>query len=195
VATLVACGAHDPAPASSVAALGDSITEGMSAAYGYPELLPIWRDVPVHNLGVRGQTTAQMLARVPAVVATGPLPQVVIVLGGTNDVGRDWPTETSMRHLHLIVQGLRGAGREPVLVCPPPAGKLPLEPLRALGQAVRAYSREHGLRVVDPWPVLEDRERPGWLRPELTRDQLHPNERGQFLLAREIARTLGWVEP
>jgi lysophospholipase L1-like esterase len=193
-ALFASCGRTPPEP-ESIAALGDSITQGYGARYAYPELLRIWRPVAVHNLGTRGDTTADMLLRLPAVFATGPLPQTVVVMGGTNDIGRGWPMETSVRNLRQITRTLRETGREPLVVLPTPAGKLPREPLLALCRGLRASARRDGVPFVDPWPAMEDPRRPGSLQSDLTDDQLHPNERGQYVLARQIARRLGWSAP
>lgn len=179
----------------SIAVLGDSITAGYRTADAYPERLRTWRRVPVHNLGVAGDTTEGMLRRLPEVLATGPTPQVVIVLGGTNDVAHGWPATRTMANLDAITRAVRDAGRQPVLVCPPPAGALPEPALRSLRLAIREYASRNGVRAVDPWPALEDRTRPGHMRPELALDGVHPNARGQLVLAQEVARALGWASP
>src|SRR5258705_182051 len=70
---------------AAVAAVGDSITVRYRLSYSYPDLLGRWRGIPVHNFGVSGDTTAQMLDRLPEVLESGPLPQVVVIMGGTND--------------------------------------------------------------------------------------------------------------
>jgi acyl-CoA thioesterase I len=179
----------------SVAALGDSLTSRYRLKYSYPDLLGAWRGIPVHNLGVSGDTTAQLRERLAAVLETGPTPQVVIVLGGTNDIARGLPVEAALRNLQRIAQGLREAGRQTVLVIPPPSGAFHLDSIRALRAGLRDYCRREGIILVDPWPAMEDPARPGWMRPELALDPLHPNEQGQFILAQEISRALGWPCP
>lgn len=179
----------------SIAAMGDSITAGYRSEDAYPERLGAWRGVPVHNFGKAGDTTEGMLSRLPALLATGPTPQVVFVMGGTNDIGRGWPTARTMASLDAIVRQVREAGRQPVLVCPPPAGVLPELAQRSLRHAIREYASRSGVRAVDPWDALEDRTRPGRMRAELAMDGLHPSAHGQLVLAREIARGLGWAIP
>jgi acyl-CoA thioesterase-1 len=191
---LAAC-ARAPKDVGSVAALGDSITARYRLKYSYPDLLYAWRGIRVYNFGVSADTTAQMRERLPALLQTGPTPQVVIVLGGTNDVARGLPVEEALRNLQLIAQDLRKAGRQPVLVAPPPSGAFQLHSIQALRAGLRDYTRREGIVLVDPWPAMEDPARPGWLRPELALDTLHPNEQGQFILAREISRALGWPSP
>jgi acyl-CoA thioesterase I len=187
--------ARGPAREASIAALGDSITAGYRTDGAYPERLGAWRAVPVHNFGKVGDTTEGMLRRLPALLETGPTPQVVIVMGGTNDIGRGWPADRTLANLDTIVRQLREAGRQPVLVCPPPAGVLPELAQRSLRHAIRDYASRSGVRAVDPWDALEDRTRPGRMRAELAMDGLHPNAHGQLVLAREIARGLGWKTP
>jgi lysophospholipase L1-like esterase len=180
---------------ASIAALGDSITAGYRTEDAYPEQLGRWRGVPVHNFGKAGDTTEGMLRRLPALLATGPTPQVVLVMGGTNDIGRGWPAARTLANLDAIVRQVRAAGRQPVLVCPPPAGVLPEMAQRSLRHAIREYASRMGVRALDPWDALEDRARPGRMRAELAMDGLHPNAQGQLVLAREIARGLAWPMP
>jgi lysophospholipase L1-like esterase len=188
---LTACG-RESRHEASIAALGDSITAGYRIPGAYPERLGQWRGVPVHNFGVAGDTTEGMLRRLPDVLASGPTPQLVIVMGGTNDVAQGWSAERTLGNLDAITRALRDAGREPVLVCPPPSGALPEPPQRALRLAIREYASRTQVRVIDPWDALEDRSHPGRTRPELALDGVHPNEMGQRALARAIADGLGW---
>ena len=182
----------DPA---SLAALGDSITARYRLSYSYPDLLGRWREVPVRNFGVSGDTTAQMLDRLAEVLDSGPTPQVVVIMGGTNDIARGMPVDGALRNLQTIAERVRDSGRRPVLVCPPPSGAFHLERAQALRAGLRDYARATGITFVDPWPAMEDQSRPGWSRPELALDVLHPNEQGQYVLAEQIARALGWPVP
>ena len=180
---------------ASMAAVGDSITARYRLAYSYPDLLGRWRGIPVRNFGASGDTTAQMLDRLPEVLGSGPLPQVVVIMGGTNDIARGMPVETALRNLQTIAERVRDSGRRAVLVCPPPTGAFQLERAQALRAGLRDYARAQGITFVDPWPAMEDPARPGWSRPELALDVLHPNEQGQCVLAEQIARALGWPVP
>jgi acyl-CoA thioesterase I len=195
VALAMACGGGPARGEGSIAALGDSNTAGYRIPGAYPELLGRWRAVPAHNFGVAGDTTEGMLRRLPEVLASGPTPQIVIVMGGTNDIAYGWPAERSLGNLDAITRAVRDAQREPVLVCPPPAGALPEPAQRALRLAIREYARREGVRVIDPWDALEDRSHPGRTRPELALDGVHPNQAGQRALARAIALGLGWAVP
>jgi lysophospholipase L1-like esterase len=144
---------------------------------------------------VSGDTTAQMLDRLPEVFDSGPTPQVVVILGGTNDIARGMPVEGALRNLQTIAERVRDSRRRPVLVCPPPSGAFRLDRAEALCAGLRDYARAQGFAFVDPRPAMEDPERRGYLRSELALDVLHPNEQGQYVLAEQIARALGWPVP
>jgi len=190
----VACPRPRADPAS-VAALGDSITARYRLSYSYPDLLGRWRGIPVHNFGVSGDTTAQMLDRLADVLDSGPTPQVVVILGGTNDIARGMPVAGALRNLQTIAERVRDSGRRPVLVCPPPSGAFRLDRAEALCAGLRDYARAQRFAFVDPRPAMEDPARRGWTRPEQALDVLHPNEQGQYVLAEQIARVLGWRVP
>lgn len=190
----MACARASDNPAS-VAALGDSLTARYRLPFSYPDLLARWRGIPVHNFGVSGNTTAQMLERLDEVLASGPTPQVVVILGGTNDIARGMPVEDALANLRTIAEKVRDSGRRPVLVCPPPSGSFQRERAEALRAGLRDYARGQGFVFVDPWPAMEDPARRGWARPELALDVLHPNERGQYVIAEQIALALGWPVP
>jgi len=144
---------------------------------------------------VSGDTTAQMLDRLADVLDSGPTPQVVVIMGGTNDIARGMPVDGALRNLQTIAERVRDSGRRPVLVCPPPSGAFHLDRAMALRAGLHEYARAQRITFVDPWPAMEDRSRPGWSRPELALDVLHPNEQGQYVLAEQIARALGWPVP
>jgi lysophospholipase L1-like esterase len=193
-ALMMACARASDGPAS-LAALGDSLTARYRLSFSYPDLLARWRGIPVHNFGVSGNTTAQMLERLDEVLASGPAPQVVVILGGTNDIARGMPVEGALANLRTIAEKVRDSGRRPVLVCPPPSGSFQRERAEALRAGLRDYARGQGFVFVDPWPAMEDPARRGWARPELALDVLHPNERGQYVIAEQIALALGWPVP
>jgi lysophospholipase L1-like esterase len=118
-----------------------------------------------------------------------------VILGGTNDIARGMPVEEALRNLQTIAERVRDTGRRAVLVCPPPTGAFRLDRAQALRAGLRDYARAQDIVFVDPWPAMEDPARRGWSRPELALDVLHPNEQGQYVLAEQIARALGWPVP
>lgn len=184
-----------PLPASSLVAVGDSITAGSRAPIAWPALVSVWREMPVYNQGVAGNTTAQMLARFGDVLATGG--QTVAIMGGTNDCKLGWPTSQSVGNVDAMVAQAQGAGRAVVLVGPLPRANttsagLPFAPcLLSLRAGLRGYAKSHRLAFVDPWALFGGLN----IKLELYEDGTHPDARGAFLLARLFAQTLGWGFP
>ena len=67
----------------------------------------------VNNFGVEGETTAEILERLPDVLASDPLG--VFIMGGANDILQGLTPEQTMQNLTVMVRQLRGAG-VPVVV-------------------------------------------------------------------------------
>ena len=85
--------------------LGDSLTQGWS--------------FPRANLGIHGQTSAQMLARFPAQIPNHNY-RKLFILAGTNDTLLNIPPETTIANLTAMVAQAREAHIEPILAEIPP---------------------------------------------------------------------------
>jgi lysophospholipase L1-like esterase len=89
-----------------VSMLGDSLT-----FHGdWAELLGCEH---VNNFGVEGETTAEILARLPDVLASDPLG--VFIMGGANDILQGLTPQQTTQNLTMMVRQLIGA-RVPVFV-------------------------------------------------------------------------------
>jgi lysophospholipase L1-like esterase len=62
----------------------------------------------VNNFGVEGETTAEMLERLPDVLASDPLG--VFIMGGANDILQGLTPAQTMQNLAVMVRQLREAG-------------------------------------------------------------------------------------
>jgi acyl-CoA thioesterase-1 len=165
-------------PGRTIVCLGDSITAGVGAGPGeaYPELLAARLGTEVINAGVSGETAAQGLARVDAVLAENPW-LVVVELGG-NDILHQVPPEQTERSLRGILDRLLAARVVPVLIemDAPFAGRY-RDVYERLGD-------EYRVPVVDGavGEILRDRS--------LKSDEIHPNARGQKVLADAVAEMI-----
>jgi lysophospholipase L1-like esterase len=84
-----------------VSMLGDSLT-----FHGdWAELLGCEH---VNNFGVEGETTAEILQRLPTVLAADPLG--VFIMGGANDILQGLTPQQTTQNLTAMVRQLRGAG-------------------------------------------------------------------------------------
>jgi lysophospholipase L1-like esterase len=163
---------------------GDSITDSWNLATFFP-------GKPYLNRGVSGQTTPQMLVRFrPDVIDLKPA--VVLILAGTNDIaGNTGPTtlEAIEGNLTSMVELAKVNGIQPVLCSVLPAydypwhpGQEPAEKIIALNAWMKSYAAQHDLIYLDYFPALED-SRHG-MRPELSRDGVHPNAAGYAIMQR-----------
>jgi acyl-CoA thioesterase I len=105
VSLCIMTGCHMIKADPHVAFLGDSITQG----WYYPTV----------NLGVHGNTTAQMLARYPRLIH-GQGYKTVVILGGTNDVLLGINPDETIQNLEKISQLTLQEHAEPILCEVPP---------------------------------------------------------------------------
>lgn len=169
-----------------VACLGDSLT-----AYGFPDVLAKQLAVPVVNHGHDGISTADALRRLPEVLADRP--QVVVVELGGHDFLRRRGRQATRANLEQIITQCRSQGAEVVLM-EIPRGAVN-DPFRGLE---RELVRKYDLELVADTPIRylvfgSPFAPPGmWLRQDrhLSDDGLHPNARGNEVLADFVAATL-----
>ncbi len=167
---------------------------------------------PVHELlgggiydrGVGGDTSGEMLARLPAIVL--PLnPSKVFIMVGTNDIqagvgtdatihnlkeafrllhenGRSNGTDTRIYLLSVIPVNERGEGDAVSGV-----GIRTNAAIRRLNERYEALCKECGCEFVNVYPLLE---RDGSLPDEFSADGLHPNIKGYLPICDEIRKHL-----
>ncbi len=156
-------------------------------AYWIIKRHPDWK---VLNRGVRGQRTDQMLRRFNWDVPPHK-PDIVVVLGGVNDINQGKELASIQNNLQQIYElSLQEKAR--VLACTilpldilPPEQK---EKVREMNEWVRSYAASHHLGFCDTYKALEDPTRPGFLRG--TRDDIHPDVEGYKLMGEAIAKAI-----
>ncbi len=203
-ALMAACGAPEPAGTEAPAALGeapvpasdprpvlvafgDSLTAGHGVARdeSYPAFLQREVDrrglaVRVVNEGVSGDTTARAMSRVDAALAHGP--EWVVLAVGANDGLRGLPLDALESNLGEMVARFRDGGARVIL-----AGmKLP-----------RNYGPDYVREFDAIYPrVAAELETPlipfllenvAMVRDLNNRDGIHPNARGNEIIARQVA--------
>ena len=129
---LGACGGDPPTSScrlgadAKVLAIGDSITRGYGAdGRGYPEQLqdllrvsPGRAAVQVLNMGVDGERSDGLLARIDAAIAANA-PAVVLITTGGNDLLRRVDEAAVRSNLGAILRQVRMAGAWPVVFAVP----------------------------------------------------------------------------
>lgn len=159
--------------------LGDSITEGWPRSR--PDFFPPSRACR----GISGQTSSQMVLRLPSDVLRLK-PGRLHLLAGTNDVaGNTGPIEDDaiVGNLAMMVAVAQDAGIDVLLGAIPPAAAFwwrpelrPADRIVALNRRLAALARARRCRWLDYHRALDDGH--GGLRAELSDDGVHPNAAG-----------------
>ena len=188
-ACLAACSkrktaARQALPAGSVVlALGDSITFGTGAApeAAYPAQLAELTGWKVINGGVPGDTSAQVLARTPALLAEHQ-PALVILSAGGNDFLRRVPDAETEANLRQTVKAMSDTGAQVLLVA---------VPRPTLVAALGAGPTDHPLYEKLAAELVLPLHVGGWARvlgdEKLKSDQIHANAAGYREFAQGLA--------
>ena len=178
-------GKAQPVPAgSTVLALGDSLTYGTGAApeAAYPAVLAGLTGWNVVNAGVPGDTSAQALARLPALLAEHR-PKLVIVSIGGNDFLRKLPESDTRANVHAACKLALESGAQVLLVAVP----------RATVAAALGQMTDHALYAEVAKDLNSPLQREGWgevlAQAELRSDQVHANAKGYAQFARSVQGT------
>ncbi|MFE2109092.1 GDSL-type esterase/lipase family protein [Kitasatospora sp. NPDC059463] len=188
--------------------LGDSFTQGV----GDPEyrgwvgrvMADCWtalaagpEGVTVFNLGVRRNTSADVLARCWGETAVRALPgadhRLVLSVGSNDAVEEDGRVrvapDASLAHVSALLDGARERGLAPLVVGPPPvagAGAPHLERLLALADGIAGVCAGRGVPFIGVTRELAaDRE---WTAQALAGDGAHPGAGGYRRLADLVLR-------
>ncbi len=164
--------------------LGDSITQGWDLSRYFPGR-------PYVNRGISAQTTPQLLIRMrPDVIALKP--RVVLVLAGTNDLaGNTGPSTVEMieDNYASLADLARANGIKVVFASVTPINdygvnqsrQRPPEKILALNGWLKQYCLQTGCIYLDYYSHLLDEH--GMFKRELSKDGLHPNEKGYEIMA------------
>jgi acyl-CoA thioesterase I len=189
-ALLAAC--TKPAPpaqavpaGATVLALGDSLTFGTGAPpeAAYPAVLAGLTGWAVVNAGVPGDTSAQVLARLPDLLATHS-PQLVLLCVGGNDLLRRLPEADLRDNIQRSVQRARAAGAQVLLIAVP-------QP--SLGAAALGSLTDHRLYGELAQALNLPLQRQGWAEvladDSLRSDAIHANAAGYRRFAQSLQAT------
>lgn len=144
--------------------LGDSLTAGGDWSAWFP-------DVDAINLGISGNTTDDVLARLDAVIAEAP--DDISLLIGTNDLGTRMTVEHLVRNIQLLLVELRRElpGTRMLLQSIMPRGVEFTELVREANIHLWQFAPTVRAQYLDLWPALAGEN--GAIRPEYSDDYLH----------------------
>lgn len=157
---------------SLVVALGDSLTFGYGASKNndYPSILAQKTGWRIVNAGVNGDTTADVLKRLPDVLSQNP--KLVLLSIGGNDVLKRVPKNTTENNLMAIIRKIQQQNIDVVLIAEPH-----LSMSNFLGKASDNPVYKKVAKASDV-PLLSD----AWSKilsdETLKSDQIHANDLG-----------------
>jgi acyl-CoA thioesterase I len=180
--------------------IGDSIT------YGWPGLGPqgSFKNIAVVNRGITSQLTAQMLLRFRQDVIDLH-PQVVVILGGSNDLEFLMPPVVPVVQSNLasMAQLARANGIATVLASIPPVSDYELDvdhrpalrtkthppaEIREINDWMKKFASERGCIYLDYYSSLADEK--GFFKKGYSLDGLHPNERGYAIMEKLVSQAI-----
>lgn len=173
----------------TLVALGDSIT------YGYPytpreswvEILRRETEWRVINSGISGDTFNDMERRLEREVLSYK-PQVVTLMGGTNDVYIGFSHLQIQRNFLSIMDSLLKDRVEVWIGLPLPVDDPAEGSLNNWRKWLTAYCREQNLILIDFHQDFIDAG--GKIRTELLLDGCHPRRKGYEVMGKRIIKTL-----
>ena len=152
---------------SRIAFMGDSITQGWS--------------LPRVNLGIHGQTTAQMVERFPQQVL-GHGYQRVIILGGTNDVLLGISPDITVANLSKMIDLADSGKVEPTICEIPPIFRTDRDyntQIEALNKRIAGLAAARHIKLVDYFDALDH-------HPGYSSDGVHMKRRGYLAMERAL---------
>ncbi|MDK2633114.1 multifunctional acyl-CoA thioesterase I/protease I/lysophospholipase L1 [Pantoea stewartii subsp. indologenes] len=176
------------AAADTLLVLGDSLSAGyqMSASQAWPSLLnKQWQQQPsVVNASISGDTAAQGLARLPALLKQHQPQWVLIELGG-NDGLRGFSPKDVAQTLGTIIDQVKAAKAKPILM----QIRLPANYGRRYTDAFRdiypQLAKQYDIALV-PFFMEQVYLKPEWMQ----QDGIHPNPDAQPFIADLMAKEL-----
>jgi lysophospholipase L1-like esterase len=161
--------------------VGDSITAGGRWDDWFPE-------EHSRNLGVAGDTTDAVLARLDDIIALDP--DTVVLLIGTNDLAWRRSAEHIVRNIETILVSLRRALPNAQLLVQSvmPREAAYADTIKDVNRHLWQFSSTVRAQYLDLWPALAADD--DGIDPQYSDDSVHLNERGYEVWAGELRAAL-----
>jgi len=167
---------------ATVLALGDSITFGTGATpeTSYPTVLARLTGWNVINAGIPGDTSAQALARLPALLQEHT-PSLVLVSIGGNDFLRRLPEGETRANIRQLCERSLASGAQTMLVA---------VPALSATAAITGTLADHAMYEEIAQALKLPLQAKGWStvlsNPALRSDQIHANAQGYEQFAQSL---------
>lgn len=170
---------NQPPQGTSVVMFGDSLTVGVGSTEGnnITSLLSKKIKESVINMGVRGQTSSQGLARIDDILEKDP--KIVLVLFGGNDYLQGIPVEETFKNIDEIVTEIQDYGAVVILLGI--QGGILSDPYEVEFKKIAKNRGTLYVRSVLDGIIGND---------DLMFDEVHPNDKGYALIVKKILPVL-----
>ncbi|OHA92023.1 MAG: hypothetical protein A3J09_00805 [Candidatus Zambryskibacteria bacterium RIFCSPLOWO2_02_FULL_51_21] len=159
-----------PSSGTDIVAFGDSLVEGVGSAQagGFVRMLSEDLNIPIINLGVSGNTTADALKRIKELDRYKP--KVVMILLGGNDYLQKVPKEETLANMNKIIDEAQKRGAVVLFL--------------GLDKSYGSLAKETGAAYIPDilGGILGNKN--------LMSDSLHPNDLGYRLMADRVKPVL-----
>ncbi len=187
---LAGCGEQEKLAAipagTTVLILGDSLSYGTGAGKGqdYPSLLAQASAWQIINAGVPGDTSAQGLARLPALLDIHQPGVLMVELGG-NDFLKKVPESQTITNLKTIIQTGKASGASVVLIAIPD-----YQPVKAAFGGLEDHALYADIAEEMQVPLIEDMFSSVLSDNGLKADYVHPNAAGYQRATQSLRQSL-----
>ncbi|MCG1013264.1 hypothetical protein JT739_11745 [Tepidanaerobacter sp. GT38] len=173
-----------------IIALGDSLTQGYpyDIKASWVNILNSEKGFNIINKGINGDTLEGMLKRFYGDVAAYR-PDLVIIMGGTNDAFNGFSLSSMENNLKNIVKKALDTGIRPIIGIPLPVDEPAVEEkLCKFREFVREYCCDKNIAYIDFYTPLVGSN--GRIKEEMDFDGIHPNKQGYRAMAIEAYKIL-----
>ncbi len=169
-----------------VVILGDSLSYGTGAAEGedYPTLLAENTGWTIINAGVPGDTTADGLIRLPALLEEYR-PQLLMIALGGNDFLRRTPNAQTITNLKAIIQQAKSKDTQVLLIAIPE-----FSPVKAAFGGLPDHPLYEKIAEETQVLLIEDTFTDVLSKNSLKADQIHPNAEGYREVEAQLRESL-----
>lgn len=186
LATLTACSSQAKhtriAKNSTVVALGDSLTEGFGASVAYPTVLQQLTGWNVVNHGVSGNTSADIINRLPESLSLNP--KLILFGIGGNDFLRKVDENETKNNIIKTIQHIKNNHIPVVLIAEPHFT------VSALFGSFKDHPMYEEIARQENIPLLGDLWSEVLSDKSLKSDQIHANDAGYRYFAEKLAQFL-----
>ena len=164
---------------NQVVMIGDSIVEIFNTYEHFADL-----DKEVYNRGISGDTSDRMLERMSNALDIEP--STLVVLVGTNDIGRGIPRETTLANTKVVIEKAKNSGVENIVIesvypvnhsiNPGMVGARKNKDIIEYNEKLKTLCDDQNVTYIDLFSALADSD--GNFNKDLTYDGLHPNDKG-----------------